>query len=115
MNKRIKKLWLKALRSGEFKQTAGQLRAVRGEAVSHCCLGVLCELHRQDTRRGKWDSETCYIPREGRSSSSVVPPAVAEWAELDDGDPMLARTCASKLNDSGKSFEYIADRIDKYL
>src|SRR5688572_25287944 len=31
--------WIKALESGDFKQTAAQLRNLSG----HCCLGVGCE------------------------------------------------------------------------
>jgi hypothetical protein len=45
MNKRVKRLWLKALRSGRFRQ--GQLRLCRVNSESdkrHCCLGVLEEL-----------------------------------------------------------------------
>ena len=34
-------LWVKALRSGEYKQTTGQLRKDDG----HCCLGVACDLY----------------------------------------------------------------------
>jgi hypothetical protein len=39
MNPEIKKKWLTALRSGEYKQTAGALKDTSG----YCCLGVLCE------------------------------------------------------------------------
>lgn len=42
MDKKIKAKWVKALRSGEYKQTDSQLdRVDEGGSVSHCCLGVL--------------------------------------------------------------------------
>lgn len=40
MNKKIKKLWLKALRSGEYKQGKLALRIKN----KYCCLGVLCDI-----------------------------------------------------------------------
>lgn len=40
MNKTIKRMWLKALRSGKYKQIQQQL----GNNQGHCCLGVLCEV-----------------------------------------------------------------------
>lgn len=49
MNAKVKKLWLKALRSGDYKQGAGALRSDH----SFCCLGVLCDLHRQEVH-GRW-------------------------------------------------------------
>lgn len=34
--------WLKALRSGEYKQTKNVL--TRSDRETHCCLGVMCEI-----------------------------------------------------------------------
>lgn len=49
MNKRIKKSWIEALRSGKYKQGRGLLRAessVLNEADdTYCCLGVLFDLN----------------------------------------------------------------------
>ena len=45
MNKEVKKIWLAALKSGEYKQGKGRLRRDRsGEQDTYCCLGVLCDL-----------------------------------------------------------------------
>ena len=44
MNQEIKKLWLEALRSGDYKQARGTLRRQYGDNPHHCCLGVLCEI-----------------------------------------------------------------------
>jgi len=38
MNKRMKTKWIKALRSGRYKQGRGRLKTEKG---SYCCLGVL--------------------------------------------------------------------------
>lgn len=110
MNKRIKKLWIKALRSGKFKQAQGWLHNEEG----YCCLGVLCEIYAQQTREGQWDDRV-FRTKKG-SSSGALPEAVQEWAEVEVHDPLLGRTLtASDLNDKGKSFPFIADRIEKYL
>lgn len=38
----VKKAWLEALRSGDYKQTTGMLYDKEND--SHCCLGVLCDV-----------------------------------------------------------------------
>lgn len=40
MTKYLKNKWIKALRSGDFKQTTGSLKTLD----EYCCLGVLCEI-----------------------------------------------------------------------
>jgi hypothetical protein len=42
MNPEIKAEWLRALRSGEFRQARDKLRDKGG---AFCCLGVLCKLY----------------------------------------------------------------------
>lgn len=47
-------LWVKALRSGRYKQTTGQLKRIKGKMsqedgfvagqTAYCCLGVACQL-----------------------------------------------------------------------
>lgn len=37
----LKKNWIMALRSGEFRQGIGKFKNFRGD---YCCLGVLCEV-----------------------------------------------------------------------
>lgn len=57
MDSELKPKWVSALRSGEFKQTAGTLELVTEEGRFHCCLGVLyrvangvCPEHRTTPR-----------------------------------------------------------------
>jgi len=114
MNKRVKRLWIKALRSRKYRQARGWLR----DDGAFCCLGVLCDLYDKQTGTGRWNGHG-YTVTNGDSSSTMLPDGVREWAGLDDnlgGDPRLGRTLsASSLNDKGKSFNFIADRIERYL
>lgn len=122
MNKRIKKLWIKALRSGRYKQGGGGLRPTE---VTFCCLGVLCDVQRREDH-GRWrrEKDGGEFVFEGNGTTidecpatGTLPLGTCAWAGLpDDGDPKLGRRyTAANLNDSGKSFDYIADRIEKYL
>lgn len=36
--------WIEALRSGEYQRISGRLKTTQG----HCCLGVACEINKQD-------------------------------------------------------------------
>lgn len=107
MNVKVKWLWIKALRSGKFKQGQGQLCIKQGTARRHCCLGVLEELAISAGIITKYDIW------QGHLDSSVK-----RWAGLGNADPKLgprvdSRT-ASYYNDNGKTFTQIADRIEKY-
>jgi len=42
MKKKLKKKWVKALRSGKYDQGTGGLHSE--DDNTHCCLGVLCEV-----------------------------------------------------------------------
>ena len=115
MNKRVKRLWLKALRSGKFEQQQSALRVIEdGKVIGYCCLGVLCEVYHRSTKQGKWTYSTFSV--NGSESMSQLPDPVCAWAGVDDRNPKLGRTkSAISLNDEGKSFSFIADRIEKYL
>ena len=107
MNKRIKRLWIKALRSRKFRQGNGQLR--RGRiAPTYCCLGVLCEIAKEE------GAIKSYI-----GTNAFLPPKVIAWAELNADNPILSwkddKYRAAYLNDAGKTFAEIANRIEKYL
>lgn len=121
MNKRIKKLWVKALRSGEYKQTTGRLRRNRGKnQASFCCLGVLCNLHAQahpEIAAAQTDKRL-YMGK-----SELPPEEVMLWAGIEGTDPVVVigrglyehPVRLSTLNDSGHSFEEIAELIERQL
>ena len=108
--------WIKALRSGEFKQTKGTLTKVEDGGNAHCCLGVACQIYQEEVGGLKvelsrhadclqYNGEACeYI---GHLS------VVKGWLGLqnsdgyyDEGSSLVAK------NDSGKTFEEIADIIE---
>ncbi len=112
MNKRIKTLWIKALRSGKYKQGKSKLH----HAGRFCCLGVLCDLHRKsrETGKSKWN-KLGYLGR-----NDALPYPVYEWASLTDADPMIGmgpeKDYLSAHNDNNKkSFREIAKLIEEYL
>ena len=110
MNPRIRKLWVKALRSGEYAQGTGTL-VEENDHTQFCCLGVLTNLYVEETG----DSSAWYAVPKTETVAAILENSVVGWAELDDEDPMLGDDYASTLNDSGKSFDEIADLIEKHL
>ena len=108
--KQIRKAWVKALRSGKYKQGRNKLRNKNNE---YCCLGVLCELA---VKEGVIPE-----PKEGRRGYSynrqaAYPPVlVAEWAGLKvrKGSYSNGVSDLAHDNDNGKSFDKIADTIER--
>ena len=52
MNKAIARRWVRALRSGKYKQGRSYLKqkTAKGD-LRYCCLGVLCELYQAERAR----------------------------------------------------------------
>jgi hypothetical protein len=125
------KLWVDALRSGEFEQGYSLLRTSEGR---YCCLGVACEVARRNgLELDSWkdeDGDVAYGERHGSDWSTMqLPGKVADWyGFVDDAgnsvvDPPLA-TCtdgdlddayvATFVNDSmGANFSRIADLVEQ--
>lgn len=89
MNPQIAKDWVAALRSGKFVQASG---ALHNGPNSYCCLGVLCELHRQHAGTYEWVSPTDDMLDEEEDlrpdqqiycgAWEVLPDDVRQWAGL---------------------------------
>lgn len=134
----VKKLWLAALRSGEFQQTQQMLKSQQG----YCCLGVLCELYRREVggewlpaTRDKPDGEhTFRTVGQSLPSHGLPPSEVLHWAGLrldqlvmygepsddDEGYEPDNRYELVDLNDGTKNisaqpFSVIADIIEEQL
>lgn len=109
MNKEIAKKWVKALRSGKYKQGKGFLRTTKNE---YCCLGVLCEIHRTVHKKNKWvtkDGVKFYMQTE-----AALPKTVMKWANVKrQFGSLSSETTLAALNDNGKTFNQIADIIEK--
>jgi hypothetical protein len=111
MNQDIKAKWVAALRGGEYKQGAGQLR-LRNR---FCCLGVLCELHAKAVGMAWQGDVYC-------GSEMTLPSDVMTWADLPLNNPDVevegyeeATKELAVLNDEGMPFPEIADLIEKQL
>jgi hypothetical protein len=140
MKKEIAKKWVKALRSGKYKQGKGYLKQFTTKnEPRHCCLGVLCELY-NDTMK-KNHKKTLYTEEMEDNSSGTsfvrfdlvdggLPKVVRKWACMvsvlgDFRKPPSKMVYFSKLfrklnkysladlNDDGKKFSTIADIIEK--
>lgn len=107
MNEKIKTRWIKALRSGKYKQGRSYLHA----DDKFCCLGVLCELAVESgviLPARKEQEDWCYTY--GVSSTAAMPPAeVKFWSDLTNADTL---NTLANMNDGGYSFEDIADFIE---
>lgn len=125
MNEVVKEKWVKALRSGEYKQTIGKL----SKEGKYCCLGVLCDLYEKETHSGEWEpsnrDDKCLVFKAGGVQDTEIPPIpVVRWAgfkSIDDltinrwDDEYALQGDLVDINDSGNSFETIADLIEEYM
>lgn len=102
MKKDIAKKWVKALRSGAYKQARHALKLVgKNGTAQHCCLGVLCELYQKDQAKNKkklMQVKMCPaneldadLPLTKKAvvfskseSGAVLPKCVQRWAGLAD-------------------------------
>ena len=89
MDDKVKAEWLKALRSGEYKQCKHIL--YRRKTGGYCCIGVL--------------GRTI-----GKTSDELVDGTLG-WMSFGGIDYKLAKELA-EMNDSGVSFKAIADYIE---
>lgn len=113
MNKWVKRKWVKALRSGEYKQAQGTLFLdERGEVTNYCCLAVvIAEMFpgafdgREDTYYG-----TSVNVGAAQEDGRVADDLAILWGLDQDSQDILA-----DMNDDGASFPAIADWIDENL
>lgn len=120
MNAEVKRKWIEALRSGRYKQGQKRLRQ-GGEEGAHlyCCLGVLCDLHREEVG-GTWvpcNSNDPYFSYD--NDAAILPHSVQEWAGLHAPSPSYneydEQVLLTELNDHGTTFQQIADIIERKL
>ncbi len=123
MNEQVKQDWIKALRSGEYKQTKTNLR----KDDCYCAYGVLCDLYGKE-KNINWGKDKLSPTPSVYSFMDMwgcPPDEVFDWAGLSDkglGLNAATRALAKKkdqvvhLNDKhGASFSEIADYIEKNL
>lgn len=105
----LKERWVAALRSGEYKQTAGALHDQHG----YCCLGVLCEvadLSDPVTLTDANDYDPNMVPWRSLAMTDEFEEGrlLVHQAGLTDDEASALAT----LNDQGVSFDEIADEIE---
>ncbi len=123
VNKANMRLWVAALRSGQYEQGKHGLKTLhRSGSFRHCCLGVACEVAlgagvylREDRIHHhayvSFDNELTSLPR-----------SVARWLGLegDYQDPMLDQvdgqpvTCMNANDSRCWDFDQIADALTAY-
>jgi hypothetical protein len=96
------RLWVAALRSGEFVRGVGALRTEVGVATKYCPLGVACVVYQRRTGgRVNWQR-------------GCLPEPVARWYGLPNGDPVVrGRDVISRSDALGEPFERLADEISR--
>jgi len=107
MPKKLLAKWLKALRSGEYKQAKGQL--YRPETCGFCCLGVL--QHVASGGSVEADSEGNYV---GFPSTDWLHKNGIYFNSPGCATPWLPslELHADTANDSGIKFKRLADAIE---
>lgn len=119
MKPAVKKKWLAALRSGEYKQgKTGQLKDEKG---GYCCLGVLCDVYAKTKRKkGLWQGFRFM------NESAFPAQQVWEWAGLGERNPNVKdgsgkTDSLAEFNDgefgerNRRNFKQIANYIEKSL
>jgi hypothetical protein len=111
------RLWVEALRSGNYAQTMHKLRDDDG----FCCLGVMCDVFMRETGQGKWE-DTAYrlvFELDSVAKESLPQAQVLEWFGFFEAytelptDAGLCNIEFVTLNDDLKlSFGQIADLIE---
>ena len=119
MDKELKKRWLTALRSGEYKQGQGWLCTTSEKgAAEYCCLGVLSELvYGKDAWEQLFGNTHLTMPLSG--AALPLHKDMKRWGVFDkNGESSLpGMNDGSSMEFSGnpQTFEQIADWIEKNL
>lgn len=136
MKKLIAKKWVKELRSGRWEQGLHALCSIEEGNKCYCCLGVLTELYNieqikkrkkklitKDVQNRCNDGKDVIAYKSGEDSwnEDTLPTEVMKWSgiiaengSLLDANLDVDYESLADMNDSGKSFNFIADIIEKH-
>ena len=104
-----RRLWVEALRSGEYKQGDGRLKYDN----KLCVLGIACDLYAKNTGQGRWEDDSFYVSSDDYGYEGCVPSEVMDWLGLRDEDGgTYDGEALYELNDDGVSFPELADIIE---
>ena len=109
MDAAIKGRWVKALRSGEYRQCQNKLH----DGLGFCCLGVLCDIE-IDT---DWVFFDYYwkLPNTPNSTIPTIFGSLPCWFRDKCDIRELDESHLTDMNDDGKAFAEIADWIEANL
>jgi hypothetical protein len=103
----------RALRSGKYKQSKNRLTTIHDDGITHCCLGVACEVYQKYVGdllvvdKPKY-SDTGYAVRAYDWAEATLPKKVMDWLGMTDNGRFVAPTAFCSLiqlnDDLGKSF-----------
>jgi hypothetical protein len=116
MNKEIKDKWLKALRSGEYKQGQNYLKQ-NCEVYRYCCMGVLVDIGLE----GEWreilsSGRYKFYPAGENEDGRTFHEFINGQEYLDKlSITMEQQKALANMNDDGIPFWQIADWIEENL
>lgn len=116
MDKKLKVKWLKALRSGRYKQTKERLR----DGIGYCCLGVLCTIQGAKWKPDPGHDDGTMIPfLDGidirRSGGQYVNPRHAGGLSKKTQVVLAKKNDGEDFATNPMSFKQIADYVEKRL
>lgn len=98
--------WVKALRSGNYKQTQGTLKGeLINKGTGYCCLGVLADIMGYELEKEPLINEKFYADEGDWRVYKIF----KENISIPNYQKLIA------LNEIGKSFDEIADFIENNL
>lgn len=77
-----RKLWIDALRSGEYLQTTGTLRRNTSDGPRYCCLGVACEVYQKHVGDLEVKPSIFGQMTNFDEQSSILPVKVQAWLDM---------------------------------
>jgi len=107
MNKDVADLWIKALRSGNYKQTESKLE----RNGNFCCLGVLCKVAQENNVEVLMNGDQLH------GGSLIVQKEVIKWSGVRSLSGVIKGhlgSCLTAMNDSGEyDFKSLANVIEE--
>jgi hypothetical protein len=109
LDKKFKKKWIKALRSGDYVQGTGKLCTVKPSGAKYCCLGVAAELAEGEDA---WIDPCGDWTHDPGGGVSLMMLNSSTYTYRPKGLNKYIVGALVSMNDGGKSFEEIASYIE---
>ena len=110
MKQEVMELWVKALRSGKYNKGKGAL-SYQG---SFCCLGVLCEVMKEQGFPLRTIEEP-YKYTKYDNSDETLPISAMEWSGMSSGNGRCPVGSLSDINDTTETdFDGLATIIEAH-